>query len=658
MPNVVEAPLPGSSVRPMASRARARALQVCLLSIGLLPPATASAQTPQASTPQHTDLTALSLEELMDLEVSTVSRKPERRWAAPSGVDVVTGEDIRRAGAESLPDALRLAVGVHVGQPSARTWAISIRGMNVLAANKISVVMDGRSLYTPFFSGVLWDAQDTLLEDIDRIEVVRGPVGALWGAFAVNGFIQILTKPAWDTQGWFLSAGTGTEDPGLFAMRYGGKLGEDTFYRVYSKYFQRDWTYRADGEHAQPATDFLQAGFRLDARRSSDTTVTFQGDYYTNQDLPLDRVQTEIDGVNLRGRWQRRFSADSDLQVDGYFDHTYRLIPLTFEETRNTGSASLKYRRAAGRHDLLVGADALVSADEIGNKGLALLEPAERTTHTLGAYLQDTVQIRPNAALILGLKGEQSSFAGFEIQPTLRLAWTPRPETTGWAAVSRALRTPVRIDEDLVFRFNGLTLFEANDDFETETAIAYELGVRHRPVSALSLAGSTFLYRYDHLRSTEPPAGGGPLTFRNGLEAASWGAEIALMYQPAPRVFVKGSYRYLDLDFSTDPDSRDTSNGAAEGNDPKHVAVVGAHVNLPGALELDGFLRLASDLPNPALDGYTTVDVRLGWRLDKHWEFSLLGRNLLDRQHAEFVTRNSLNEEVHRSATLKVTWRQ
>jgi iron complex outermembrane receptor protein len=627
------------------------------LTLGLALPTVGWAQT-SAKEPRPADLTTLSLDELMDLKVTTASRKPERWWSAPNGIDVVTGDDIRRAAAKNLPDALRLATGVHVGQPSARSWAVSIRGMNVLAANKISVVMDGRSLFTPFFSGVQWDAQDTLLEDVDRIEVVRGPVGALWGAFAVNGLIQILTKTAWDTQGWLASAGTGTEDPGSFALRYGGKLGEDTAFRAYGKYFQTDWTYRANGKHAQPATDFLQSGFRLDGRRSHDTAVTLQGDFYTNKNLPLDRVQTEISGANLLGRWHRTFSTDSDLQVEGYFDHTYRLIPQNFEERRSTGSASVKYRRTAGRHGLLFGSDTLISADEIGNIGFALLVPPERTIHTLGLYVQDTMQITPRAALVLGLKGEQGSFSGYEIAPTVRFAWTPNPHTTAWAAVSRAVRTPVRIDEDLVIRRGGITVFEANDDFKTETALAYELGVRHRPASALTLDLSTFAYRYDHLRSTEP-AGTAPtpLTFKNGLDARSYGAEVTLMYQPLSRLSFKGSYRFLDLDFSKDPGSRDTSNGSSEGNDAKHVAIMGAHANLPGNLELDAFLRHASALPKPALEGYTTLDARVGWRAPKRFEISLWGRNLLDRQHPEFATTNSLNEQVHRSGALKLTWR-
>jgi iron complex outermembrane receptor protein len=607
---------------------------------------------------EPTDLTTLSLEDLVNLKVTTVSREPERWWSAPSGVDVVTGDEIRRSGVLNLPDAIRLAAGVQVGQPSARSWAISIRGMDVLAANKISVVMDGRSLFTPFFSGVQWDVQDTLLEDVDRIEVVRGPVGALWGAFAVNGFIQILTKSAWDTQGFLASAGTGTEDPGFFALRYGGALGKDTAYRAYAKYFQTDWTYLASGVHAQPATDFFQTGFRIDGRRSRDTTMTLQGDYYTNQDLPLDRVQTQTWGANVLGRWRRSFSEDSDLQLEGYFDHTVRDIPANFGEERSTGSASVRYRRMAGRHGLLFGADTLVSGDTISNVGIAQLDPPERTIHTVGLYVQDTLRVTSRAELVLGARGEHSSFSGYEVQPTIRFAWTPTPRTTAWTAVSRAVRTPVRVDEDLVIRRNGIELFAANDDFKTETTLAYEVGLRHRPASVLTFDVSAFAYRYDSLRSTEPAgAAPTPLTFKNGLNARSYGAETTVMYQPWPRLYLKGSYRFLDLRFSTDADSRHTTGGRAEGDDAKHVAIVAAHLTLPRDVELDAFLRHASDLPDPRLEGYTTMDARIGWRFAKTLEVSLWGRNLGGRQFAEFVTTNSLNEQVHRRLAVKLTWR-
>jgi iron complex outermembrane receptor protein len=608
---------------------------------------------------QLTSLKQLSLDELLKVEVSTVSRKEERWWTAPSGIDVVTGEEIRRSGARNLPDALRLATGVHVAQPSARSWAVSIRWMNVLAANKISVLMDGRSLFTPFFSGVQWDAQDTLLEDIDRIEVVRGPVGALWGAFAVNGFIQILTKPAWDTQGLLASAGGGTEDPLFLSFRYGGKAGKNNFYRVYAKYAQADWTYDARGNHAQSATDFLQTGFRFDGLRPNDTTLTLQGDFYANRNLLRDVPEADISGGNVLGRWRRMTSGDASLQVEGYLDHTYRLIPLQFEEQRNTASASIKYQNTIGRNEWVAGFDGLVSRDRIGNIGIAQLIPDRRTTHTAGVYAQDVIQFAPRPlALTLGAKADHNSFSGWEWQPTARLAWTPSPRVTAWTAISRAVRTPVRIDQDFTIRVGSTTLFEANDAFGTEHAVAYEIGWRQQPASTLTFDVSGFVYRYDDLRSTEPPAGPGqPATFRNLLNAQSYGGETSVMWQPLPRLFFKGSYRYLDLDFTRDPTSGDTSRGSAEGNDPKHVVNLGGHLDLPGGVELDAFFRYASALPHPALPGYRAVDLRLGWNPSTRWELSLALRNLLTPQHAEFVTTNSLNEQVHSSATLKATWR-
>jgi iron complex outermembrane recepter protein len=605
-------------------------------------------------------LKQLSLEELLKVEVTTVSRRPERWWVAPSGIDVVTGEDIRRAGVSNLPDALRLATSVHVGQSSARSWAVSVRGMNVLAANKISVAMDGRSLFTPFFSGVLWDAQDTLLEDIDRIEVVRGPVGALWGAFAVNGFVQILTKPAWDTQGSLLSVGAGTEAPVAISLRHGGQAGEHTFYRVYAKYFQADWTYDESGRHAQPATDFLQLGFRTDSTLENNAVMTMHGDYYTNQDLWLDRVQTEINGANLVARWRRGMAPGRELHLEGYVDHTYRLIPFTFEETRDTASATAKFHATETKYEYVVGADAVVSRDEIGNIGLPRLEPPERTVHTVSVFGQGTWRTTPTMSVIGGAKVEHNAFSGFEWQPTIRLLWIPHERATSWAAVSRAVRTPVRIDEDLVFRVGPTAVFDANDDFGTEETFAYELGGRFRPGALpLTFEASLFHYRYGNLRSTEPSGATAlPLTFRNLLNAESSGGEVKVMFQPSRSLFVKGTYRYLDLEFSRDEGSRDASNGRSEGNDPRHLGIVQLHASLGPRWEFDAYLRFASALPDPATEGYEALDLRLGWHVTEGWELSLVARNLLDDLHRELRTTNSLNEHVRRSVALKATWRR
>lgn len=601
----------------------------------------------------------MSLDELLSLQVTTMSRKEELWWSAPGAIEVITNEEIRRSGAQNMPEALQLATGMDVAQPSERTWAISARGFNVIAASKMSVLMDGRSLYTPFFSGVQWNAVDTMLEDVDRIEVVRGPVGALWGSFAVNGFVQIVTKSAEDTQGLLVSGGAGTEDPGFLAMRYGGKIGEHTYYRAYAKYFKSDWTYLANGDHAEPPTDFGQAGFRVDSSLQADTTLTVQGDIYTNKGLPADRLQQEVSGHNVLARLRRTFSADSDLEIVSYYDHTHQLIPFQWLEDRDTGEFNAKYRRPVGRNDLLVGLDSMISHDNIGQLGIATMDPPSRTTHNIGLFAQDTIAIDPgHTALTLGAKGEHNSFSGFEFEPSIRGAWTPSSRTTWWAAVSRAVRAPVRVDQDLLFEIGGTKIVQATDDFKSETLIAYELGWRHQPLDTLTFDIATFINDYDDIRSTEPlGATPLPVTFKNKFSARSAGAETTVMYQPMSQLFFQLSYRYLDLDFEKDADSLDTTGGSNEGNDPRHILALSAHGTLPWNLEYDATLRYTSARPHPASDAYTVVDLRLGWSPSPNWDISLIGRNLFNGLHHEIITTNSLNEEVGPSGTLKATWK-
>ncbi|HWA87031.1 MAG TPA: TonB-dependent receptor [Opitutus sp.] len=629
---------------------------LCLLTVLAAGRPAAEAQTLVASVES---MKKMSLDELLSLEVTTMSRREEQWWSAPGAISVITGEEIRRSTAMNLPEALQLATGVDVAQPSERTWAISTRGFNVIAASKMSVLLDGRSLYTPFFSGVQWNAVDTMLEDVDRIEVVRGPVGALWGSFAVNGFIQIVTKPADETQGLLASGGAGTEDPGFLSLRYGGKVGAHTFFRVYGKYFKSDWTYLPNGDHAEPPTDFGQAGFRMDALVRPDFTLTLQGDIYTNSDLPADRLQTEVAGRNLLAHAHRSFSTDSDLDVLTYYDFTHQLIPGTWEEDRNTGQLNVKYHRNAGRNDMLFGLDSMVSHDDIAHLSIISMEPPRSTTHNVGLYVQDTIAAVPERfAVTLGAKGEHNSFSGFEFEPSIRSAWTPNDRTTVWGAVSRAVRAPVRIDQDLVIATGGTVLFHGNDDFQSEKLIAYELGWRQELADTLTLDVATFVNDYSDLRSTEP-AGATPLplTFRNELRARSAGAETTVMYQPIAPLFFKLSYRYLDLDFSKEPGSVDTTNGYNEGDDPRHLFSLSAHATLPHDLEFDATLRYVSARPNPATDAYTVVDLRLGWSPASNWDIALLGRNLFDGLHHEIITTNSLNEEIGPSGTLKITWK-
>jgi iron complex outermembrane receptor protein len=604
-------------------------------------------------------LKQLSLEQLTELEVSSVSRREEPWWTAPAAIDVVTSAEIRSSGVQTLPDALRLAAGVHVAQSSARTWAISVRGFNVISANKISVTLDGRSLFTPFFSGVQWNAQDTLLEDIDRIEVARGPVGSLWGAYAVNGFIQILSKPAWDTQGYLATASAGSELPVSFAFRYGGKVSNDMFYRAYVKYWQRDWTYNDAGRHPQTATDFFQTGFRADAFRGSDTTLTLQGDVYTNKGLRLDRVQTELSGGNVLGRVRRLLPNDAEFTVEAYAEQTEQYIPISFSEQRRTGSLSAQYQMRRGAHALLVGLDALVSRDAIAGSGVVGLDPARRTFHNAGLFAHDQIQLAPHWQATVGAKVEHNVFSGFELSPTARLAWTPSPQTTVWGALSRAVRSPVRLDVDLYTRVGALSIFEANEDVKAENVNAVELGWRRRWGGHFTSDLTLFHNDYRSIRSFEPASAAAPLpiTFRNSLTARSTGGELVLAYQPSEALLLKGNYRYLDLEFGRSAGSLDIGNAVSEGNDPKHLATVSVHALLPAAFEVSAYLRHASRLPNPAVDAYTTADLTVLWQPTEQWEFSVSGRDLLERQHRELITTNSLNEWVGRSVTLKATWR-
>jgi iron complex outermembrane receptor protein len=605
-------------------------------------------------------LTALSLEELMRLDVSTVSRKAEQWWSAPGAIDVVTGEDIRRSGVMNLPDALRLATGIHVGQPNAREWAVAARGFNVGASNKLNVQLDGRSLFTPFFSGVLWDAQDTLLEDIDRIEVQRGPGGAMWGAYAVNGFIQILTRPAWETQGWLASAGAGTETPEFLSMRYGGKTSDSTFYRVYGKYSQFDWSYpTGGGPRTAPKTDFAQTGFRVDTR-ATDSVFTLQGDAYTNKGTPEDHVQNEISGANLTARGSRVFASDAELSATAYYDYTLKNFAVQFFERRNTISGSVKYRIARGPHEFQIGAEGLASWDLVSGP-IVTFEPSRRTFVSASAFLQDVITLVPKRwSVTAGGQLLYNGSSGLDVQPTLRLAWTPDERTTLWAAASRAVRPPVRIDRDLVVRFGGTLVFEGNDDLKSEEVVAYELGARHSFGERLAVDLATFVNHYNNLRSYESSTStfmAFPWTFKNTTNAHSSGAELTVLYQPVSRVFVKASYRYLDLHLTKDAGSGDFQDGLFEMNDPHQVASLTVRVDLPHNVEFDTTLRYAGRLPRPAMDAYTTADARIGWTPRPGWEISITGQNLLDPRHPDFVTPNDPNEELARSVTFKSTWR-
>ncbi len=618
--------------------------------------------TPPSRTVASAGLKALSLEDLMQLDVSTLSRKTEPWWSAPGAIDMVTGDDLQRSGAIDLPEALRLLSGVHVGHPNTQSWAIATRGFNITAGNKMNVQLDGRSLYTPFYSGVPWALYDTLLEDVDRIEVVRGAAGALWGDFAMNGFIQIETKPAWDTQGTLIMGAVGTEMPGTFAVRHGGEAGKDTFYRAYFKYTQTESTYNAAGDRPRPPTDVARAGFRTDTRTDPDSVLTVQGDVFTNRGLPRDnRLYERFSGASLSARWRRALAVDSDLQVNAGYDYAWHLWGGGFLERRQTVWAGSKYRKVVGAHDLQTGFDGMVSPDKISSPGITI-DPPSRTFFTGSLFLQDTVALVPDRwSLTAAGQLQWSAFSDLEFQPTLRLAHTPSSNTTWWAAVSRAVRTPVRIDADLLLRLpDGTRIFEGNDHLESEKVLSFELGLRRRMSEQFAADLALFANDYDDVRSYEsetPVFRAFPWTFKNTLNARSLGAELTLLYQPTARVFIKAAYRYLDLQFTKDPGSGDFQNALFEANDPRHLVSLSVRTDVADHWRVDVTLRGTSGLPRPIMPGYLTADATVTWSPNAEWEVALVGQDLLDRLHPEYVASNSANEQVARRVYLKATWR-
>jgi iron complex outermembrane receptor protein len=612
---------------------------------------------------QSSRLKGLSIEQLMEIDVTSVSRRSEPVSSAAAAITVITGDDIRRTSANNLPDALRVAAGLQVAQADGSTWAISARGFNITTANKLLVLIDGRTVYTPLYSGVFWDVQDVMLEDVERVEIIRGPGATLWGANAVNGVINIITKSAADTQGALVSLGGGTEERALASFRQGGKLGEGTAYRAYGKYSYRDSLAFANGDSARDPLRRGQAGFRVDHADRGSGALTFQGDAYhglAGQKVVV-RADTDLDGANLLGRWSRTYSERSGSSVQVYYDYTHRQIPRWFEEHRHTLDLDYQHRKPFGsRHDVVWGAGYRATHDQVGNSpGVAFL-PNHRTESLFSAFAQDEISLFHHLRLTVGSKLEHNTWTGFELQPSVRFAWVPDERRTLWGAISRAVRTPTRYDEDIVFyTAAGGPLLEGSSAFVSEELLAYEVGYRVQPRTGLVLDFATFYNVYDNLRSFEPATAPGPFPYRfgNRLNADTWGAEVRASWQAAAWWRLHAGYAYFDKNLSLDPESLDPTAGKAEGDDPRSRFVLRSLMDLPGGFELDGTVRYVARLPSPVVPAYTELDLRLGWQASDRLEFSLVGQNLLHARHPEFGAPSPFRQEVERGAYGKVTWR-
>jgi iron complex outermembrane receptor protein len=600
------------------------------------------------------DLADLSLEELGSIEVTSVSGRAERLADAPASIFVITGEDIRRSGVTSLPEALRLAPNLQVARTNANSYAISARGFNNSIGNKLLVLIDGRTVYTPLFSGVFWNAQDVMLEDIERIEVISGPGATLWGTNAVNGVINVTTRAARDTQGALVSGGAGNLERGT-AVRYGGRLGDNGHFRLYGKYFDRDNTELSNGTPVRDSWDKGQVGFRADWG-AGDRSFTVQGDAYQGELEQATPGKTRIDGVNLLGRWNQRLGDGSNLRLQGYYDRTERDQPGVFREDLDILDLEIRHSlKPLGRHAVIWGGGYRYARDEVTNSAALAFLPAERDLNWWNVFVQDEIALRSDLGLTLGTRLESNDYTGVEVLPSVRLAWKPAPDRLVWSAISRAVRSPSRLDRELFAPGSAPFLLKGGPNFKSEVSNVAELGYRAQASSALSYSLTAFYHKHDRLRSVEPAPGGG-LVLDNKIEGSTYGVEAWGNYHVTNRWRLSGGTVLLKQDLRLKPDSMDTSGVDALGNDPTHQWMLRSAFDITPRHEFDVMVRHIGALPDPGVPAYTAVDARLAWRPRRDLELSVTLNNLLDAKHPEFGT-PATRSEFERSVFLKMLWR-
>jgi len=599
----------------------------------------------------HGYLADLSLEQLSDIEVTSVAKRVQRLADVAGSVYVISQEDIRRSGASTLPEVLRLAPNLTVLRADAAQYAISARGFTGVLANKILVLIDGRTVYSPLFSGVFWEVEDVVLEDIERIEVLSGAGGTLYGSNAVNGLINIITRSAGDTLGTLLKADAGSREQTLTARHGGGSAG-DMAWRLYAKRFEADALRLDNGATSGDAVQRRQAGFRSDRARERDL-VTLQGDIYEGEADQLPATRT-FGGANLLARWTRDHGAGRRTQLQAYWDRTERDQPGMVRDRLDTFDVEVQQAsRPAADHELLLGAGYRLQYDRLDNIAPAHLRflPSDRRLRLGSVYAQDEFGIAPGLRLTLGMKAEHNTYTGLEWLPTARLAWQARPGHLLWASASRAVRTPSRIDREVFLS----TLPLGGAGFNSETARVYELGYRAQPRASASYAVTLFHHAFDHLRSVDLRPDGA--TFGNSHEARLQGIESWGSWRFADAWRLQASYTHQRLEVSDRAGSVVVPGTRTHlGNDPRNHARLALGWELNAQMELDLALRYVGQLPQPQVPAYTAVDLRWGWRVRPGLELSLTVRNLTDPSHPEWGPAGG-RTEVPRSAMVKAVWR-
>jgi iron complex outermembrane receptor protein len=681
----------GHSTRLISSdlwkpRAQFVPVSVCALILGISLPYTASAET-ESTNALSSKLAGMSIEQLVNVEVVSINslfKKETRLDQAPAAAALVTSDDIRRLGITTIPEALRLVPGVDVGRIDSHEWAISARGFDAQFANKLLILQDGRTIYGPAYGGVNWGMQDVMMEDLDRIEVIRGPGASLWGANAVNGVVNILSKSARDTQGFLVSGNGGTEDQPEVAARYGGQLGTNLYYRVYGKYFNRDGLVTSTGANANDNWNSIQGGTRMDWEPADESKFTVQGNYYNdvvqeNQNVVLlvppfgtNVVAHNHDyGGYMLGRWTRQFSESSELTLQTYYDH-FKQEQVGSAETRNSFDFDGQYRFQVGeRNDVIAGFQYYVTSDEFPPNFFLTWTPETRHDELFSAFVQDEITLVPERwSLTLGSKFEHNDYTGFEAEPNVRLLWTPTDNQTVWAAVSRAIRTPSRYETgarvnysvfeqpDTTVTINRLL---GNADALSEKLNAYELGYRIQPTKQLSFDLAGYYNQYDDLLRFVPEPGfmQGPIevfpqSIKNSGSAETFGGELLAQWKVLDNWRLSASYSYLHV--SLHPNDR-----AFQGN-PQQMFKMSSYLDLTRNLEFNGALyymdqqTAEAGLGTATIPSYVRLDLGLVWRPVKHLEVGIWGQNLVQNQHAEFPSlKSSVQTEIPREILGKVT---
>ncbi len=610
------------------------------------------------------DYKKFSIEELMRINVTSVSKRSENLATAASAIQVITNEDIRNSGAKTLPEALRLASNLQVAQVNASQWAISARGFNNVLANKLLVMVDGRTVYTPMFAGVFWDVQNMMLDNVERIEVISGPGGALWGANAVNGVINIITKNTKETTGALIDVAYGTNMPGMLSARYGGRAGKDVTYRFYGTGFRIENSLNELGRSANDQWGTTQGGFRTDWEPSAADRVSVMANIYYGLPNPegSEEEREETRGENIVARWSRSISPNTDFQLQFYYDRTSRIFTNKLEEDLRTYDLDWQNRfQLAIGHVLSYGIGARIMDHNMKNLELFGFFPGKKTLYLYSTFMQYDSQIIPEKLrFAVGSKVEYSTYTEFQFQPNARLTFTPSTSQTIWAAASRAIRNPSRIDRDFALLITPeLPLMQGGKNFGVESVIAYELGWRYKPLSNVDLSISTFYNEYEGIRSAEPDPGelGIPITFANGVEGESYGAEIFIRNRISNWLNVRGGYTLFRKELRLAPGSADLNEATAESNDPAHQFLLQANVTVAKNFDIGTVVRYIDRLPEPRVSGYTELDLRMGWKITQEFEFSVIGQNLLNPSHTEFIAETP-RREIERGVYGKLTWRR